>query len=171
MSQIFATNFGVKYRALNTTDLTDLTNSLVAQGIPGVPSLKTFTLTPTQITGLKGSPVQVLPPSPTGSYYVVTSVYANYHFNTTGYTPGIGGSQITLSYDTAGTFQAINSPFTDLITTSANGVQFAITNPENLDFGEVQGQPIYASNDGDSNWSGGDSTLTLNIYYLIVPFN
>jgi hypothetical protein len=134
-------------------------------GQAGDPILTTtVTLSSAQLQHLKAAPAQLVPAP--GAHKVVNliSEIAQYKFGTAAYTLGNGGD-LDLQLGTT----SIREPI------KANGFMDQTSNQIRMNSGSGGGsqnglddQPLMLVNDGSAEWSDGDGSVIVTVYYTVV---
>ena len=121
-------------------------------------------LTAAQLQHLKAAPVQMVPAPGAHKVISLISEVAQYKFAATAYTIGNGGD-LDLQLGTT----TIKEPV------RANGFLDQESNQIQTNGGYAGGsqsglenQPLMISNNGPAEWSDGDGTVTITVYYTVV---
>ena len=128
----------------------------------------TVTLSSAQVRSLQGTPVQLIAAPGIGQALAPISVVFQYKAGSSPYSlPGsghlltyVGGNQNLVTQVSAAGFldQSTSQVF------MSEGVGGIGSSPQ----GSLENAAIMASNDGSAEWTNGDGTVTITVYYTVV---
>lgn len=149
-----------------------LVPALFAQGTGSAVQTTAVTLGSAQLQHLKATPVQLVSAPGSGNLLNVVSIVAQYKFGTVAYSVPNGG-QISTAVGNAPT--GINLAAAGFIDQTANQIQIGgsasspgfvpgWTWPQSV----LENQPLTVSNNGGAEWTTGDGTVVVTVYYTVV---
>jgi hypothetical protein len=123
------------------------------------------TLTPAQLQQLHSSPVQVVAAPGTGQFINVLSFAVQYKAGSAPYTLAGGGNfAIAPKFVNASAIPAVG-----LIDQATNGVATSGEYPQaTVPQSALENKPMSVQNDTGTEWSAGDGTVTITVYYTVV---
>ncbi len=133
--------------------------------------MATVTLGSSQLQNLKGTPVSLVAAPGAGQLLNVISALAEYKFGTTPYAiPARGRLNLVLGnpanyeapLDTSGMYGA------GLLDQTTKQIRFMPQASLGDSQGNFENQPLLAINDSPAEWTNGDGTVTITVYYTIV---
>jgi hypothetical protein len=126
------------------------------------------TLTSAQLRSLHGSPVQLIAAPGTGQALAPISVVFQYKAGSSVYTiPGGGRLALYISAPQNLVTQVSAAGFLDQSTSQifmSEGIGGIGSSPQ----GTLENASMMAANDGSTEWTNGDGTVTITVYYTIV---
>jgi hypothetical protein len=133
-------------------------------GAAGVQSLA-VTLSAAQLQHLSSTPVQLVAPPGTGLMICVLSSTARYKAGSTPY--AVQSGRLNIYAGNTGN-SAGATPAAGFIDQASNQVR-VMGNPSSGDTqAAYEDQALMVINDGSTDWSSGDGTITITIFYTIV---
>jgi hypothetical protein len=128
----------------------------------------TVTLTAAQVQSLLTTPVTLVAAQGPGTYINAISAVLQYKFGTTPYTASGGGFAITIGPPANGDPVLTSSGAHGFITQTTNAMAIAAA----VGQGDVQtnlaNQPLMVGNNGNAPWTGGDGTVTITVFYIVL---
>jgi hypothetical protein len=124
----------------------------------------TVTLSSAQLQHLKATPVQLVAAPGSGKLLNLVSVVAQYKAGGSAYTVGNGGDLIAALGNTPLNIRLNAVGFIDQI---SNHIQF--NSPSGLGSqGSMENQALMISNNGSGEWTDGDGSVIVTVYYTVV---
>jgi hypothetical protein len=141
-----------------------LAPALFAQAPNGPVQSFTATLSSAQLQHLKASPVQLVAAPGTGKLLNLVSVVGQYKSGGSAYTVTDGG-QFNLAL--GGSPIHITLTATGFIDQTSNQVQMNSGSHGGAQ-NSMENQPLIVSNDGSAEWTDGDGSVIVTVYYTVV---
>ena len=141
-----------------------LVPSVFAQGTDSAVQKAVVPLSSAQLQHLKTNPVQVVAPAGTGKLLNLVSLVAQYKAGSSPYALGDGGDFTASLGSAALGIRLIAAGFIDR---TANQIQF--NSPSGLGTqSDMENQPLTISNNGAGEWTDGDGSVIVIVYYTVV---
>jgi hypothetical protein len=126
------------------------------------------TLTSAQLQHLKGAPVQLVSAPGAGNVLNVVSASIQYKAGNTAYSIPSGGN-IAVSLGAAADKRLIFTPARDFIDQTTDQLYMSPANGIGPSASAtIANQDLRVSNDGNAEWTNGDGTVTITVYYTVV---
>jgi len=149
-----------------------LVPSLLAQGTGAGVQTATVTLSAAQLQHLRASAVQLVPAPGAGSFLNPLSIVAQYKFGTVSYgvpdggqfSAAIGNVPTGINLAAAGFIDQVTNQIQIGGSAASPGFVPGWTWPQSA----LENQALVVSNNGGSEWTSGDGTVTITVIYTIV---
>ena len=141
-----------------------LVPTMFAQGGDAAVQTAVVLLSSAQLQHLKGSPVQLVPAPGSGKVLNPISLVGQYKAGNAPYSRGEGGDFIA-AFGSASINITLNA--TGFIDQPTNHVQF--NSPSGLGLqSSMENQALMISNSGAGEWTDGDGSVIVTVYYVVV---
>ena len=141
-----------------------LAPALIAQGTDTTVQKAVVLLSSAQMQHLKATPVQLVPAPGDGKLLNLVSLVGQYKAGNSAYSLGDGGD-FSSSLGSAPLGIRLNAA--GFIDRTANQVQF--NSPSGLGSqSSMENQPLMIFNSGAGEWTGGDGSVIVTVYYTVV---
>lgn len=131
----------------------------------------TVTLTSAQLQHLHGTPVQLIAAPGAGQALFIQNVFYQYKAGGTPYTVVDGSFQLSEGaspYISNGTLNAPGASFIDQPTSQVTVVSYNSNYTFSQSAIENQALSIYNNSGSGTEWSGGNGTVTVTVYYAVI---
>jgi hypothetical protein len=135
-----------------------------AQATDSAVQKATVPLSSAQLQHLRTNAVQLVPAPGSGKLLNLTSIVAQYKAGGTPFTIGSGGD---FSLSLGATRINILLPSMGLIDQAANQIQMNSGSHGGAQ-NSMENQPLTVSNDGSAEWTDGDGSVIVTVYYTVV---
>jgi hypothetical protein len=149
--------------------------TLFAQGNSTAVQIAAVTLSSAQLQHLKATAVQVVPAPGTGNLVNPLSVVAQYKFGTVAYdvpnggqfSAAVGNAPIGVNLAAAGFIDQTTNQIQMGGSAGSPGFVPGWTWAQSA----LENQPVMISNNSGGEWTGGDGTVTITVYYTVVALH